>query len=102
MDNRGPRGPDLFLRSDTKLWKAWWLGGALVAALTAGLIWATERAYGGGYETLGDLASVARILLYLVWLHVVWRCSRNTGRPVWTYAARALLLAGLVASAVLY
>ena len=92
----------MFSRSDTKLWKAWWLGGALLAALTAGLIWATERAYGGGHEVLGDLASVARILLYLVWLHAVWRCSRNVERALWTPLARAALLAGLVASAVLY
>jgi len=84
------------------LWKAWWLGGALVAALTAGLIWATERAYGGGYEALGDLGSVARILLYLIWLHMVWRCSRNVGRALWTYVARGLLVLGLIASAVLY
>ena len=92
----------MFLRSDTKLWKAWWLGGALLAALTAGLIWATELAYGGGHEVFGDLASVARILLYLLWLHAVWRCSRNVGRALWTYLARGLLVVGLIASTVLY
>ena len=102
MENRGPRGPDLFLRTDTKLWKAWWLGGGLVAALTAVLIWATDRAYHGGHAALGALASVARILLYLIWFQAVWRCSRNVGHPLWTYVARALLLAGLIASAVLY
>jgi len=102
MENRGPRGPDLFFRTDTKLWKAWWLGGALLAALTAVLIWATERAYGADRIALGGLASVARILLYLTWFQAVWRCSRNVGHPLWTYVARALLLAGLIASAVLY
>jgi hypothetical protein len=45
---------------------------------------------------------VARILLYLVWLHAVWRCSRNVERPLWTYAARIAAFLGLVASAVLY
>lgn len=85
-----------------KLWQAWWLGGALLAALTAALIWATERAYGAGYQALGDGASVARIVLYLVWFHFVWRCSRNAGRSLWTHLARALLLVGLVASTLLY
>ena len=52
---------------------------------------------------LGDLASVARILLYLVWLHAVWRCSRNVEHALWTYArARAPLILGLLANAVLY
>jgi hypothetical protein len=45
---------------------------------------------------------VARILLYLVWLHMVWRCSRNVEHPLWTYVARAAAVLGLVASAVLY
>jgi hypothetical protein len=85
-----------------KLWQAWWLGGALLAALTAGLIWVTERAYDGGNVALGGLAETARILLYLAWFLTVWRCSRNVGRPLWTYLARSLSVAGLIASAVLY
>jgi hypothetical protein len=80
----------------------WWIGGGLLAAATAALIWATERAYGGGHVALGGLASVARILLYLIWFHAVWRCSRNVRRPLWTHVARGLLVAGLIASAVLY
>ena len=87
---------------DLRLWQAWWLGGAALAALTAGLVWAAERAYGGGQVALGDLATAARILLYGVWLHTVWRCSRNVKRPLWTYVARASAVLGLVASAVLY
>jgi hypothetical protein len=87
---------------DLRLWQAWWLGGAALAALTAGLVWATERAYGGGQEVLGELATVARVLLYLVWLHVVWRSSRNVARPLWTYVARVAAILGLIASAVLY
>ena len=85
-----------------RLWQVWWLGGAALAALTAALVWATERAYGGGREVLGDLAGVTRILLYLVWLHAVWRCSRNVERALWTYAARAAAIFGLLASVVLY
>jgi len=48
------------------------------------------------------LAEVARILAYLVWFHAVWRCSRNVERVLWTCLARAALILGLVASAVLY
>jgi hypothetical protein len=44
---------------------------------------------------------VARIVLYLFWLHAVWRCSRNVERARWTYLARGAALAGLIASAVL-
>ena len=76
-----------------RLWQAWWLGGAALAALTAGLVWATERAYGGGQVVLGDLASVTRILLYLVWLHAVWRCSRNVERAAMDLSSRALAAA---------
>jgi hypothetical protein len=84
------------------LWQVWWLGGAALAALTAALVWATERAYGGGQEVLGDLAGVARIVLYLVWLQAVWRCSRNVERRLWTHLARIVAVLGLMASAVLY
>jgi len=87
---------------DVRLWQAWWLGGAALAALTAGLVWAAERAYGVGQLVLGELATAARILLYVVWLHTVWRCSRNVKRPLWTYVARVAALLGLIASAVLY
>ena len=85
-----------------ELWKVWWIGGALLAALTIALIWATERAYDGGHVALGALAETARILLYLAWFLTVWRCSRNVGRGLWTYVARCLLVLGLIASAVLY
>jgi hypothetical protein len=86
----------------TKLWKAWWLGGALLAALTALLVLATERAYSAGNVALGGLANMARVLVYMVWALAAWRCSRNVDHRFWTYAARVLLVTGLVASAVLY
>ena len=92
----------MFFRTDTRLWKVWWIGGALLAGSTALLIWVTEQAYGADQVALGGLASVARILLYLIWCHAVWRCSRNVDRQLWAYMARGLLLAGLIASAVLY
>jgi hypothetical protein len=65
-------------------------------------VWASERAYGGGHPTLGALAGVARILLYLIWFHAVWRCSRHVKRALWTPIVRGALLLGLLASAVLY
>jgi hypothetical protein len=65
-------------------------------------VWASERAYAGGHAALGDLAGVARILLYLVWLRAVWRASRNVKRAFWTPLARAGALLGLLASAALY
>ena len=85
-----------------RLWKAWWIGGALLATGTALLVWAADSAYDAGYVALGGLANAARVLLYIVWALAVWRWSRNVRRPFWTYAARTLLVAGLVASAVLY
>jgi hypothetical protein len=85
-----------------KLWQAWWIGGALLAVLTALLVWATERAHGNGQVALGGLASLARVVVYVVWFVAVWRSALNVGRPFWTYVARSLALAGLVASAVLY
>ena len=85
-----------------KLWQAWWLGGALLATATALLVWGADSAYDAGYVALGGLANAARVLAYLVWALAVWRSSRNVRHPFWTYAARAVLVAGLVASAVLY
>ncbi len=85
-----------------RLWQVWWIGGAALAALTAALVWATERAYGDGHSALGDLASVTRILLYLLWCRAVWRASRNVERAFWTPVARAAAALGLLASAALY
>lgn len=80
----------------------WWLGGALLAALTGVLVWATDLAYTHGQAALGALANGARILLYLAWFAAVWRRSRNVQHAFWTPLARAAALAGLVASAILY
>jgi hypothetical protein len=74
----------------------------MLAVPTILLVWATDRAYGADHLVLGALAAVARILLYLAWFNAVWRCSRNVKRPLWTYVARSLLIAGLLASAMLY
>jgi hypothetical protein len=41
-------------------------------------------------------------VLYLAWFNAVWRCSRNVEHALWTFVARAALLLGLVATAVLY
>ena len=74
----------------------------MLALPTALLVWATDSAYDAGHLVLGAAAAVARILLYLVWFNAVWRCSRNVKRPLWTYLARSLLIAGLLGSAMLY
>jgi hypothetical protein len=66
------------------------------------LIWSAERAYFAGYPALEASLGVAKILLYLVWLHAVWKCSRNVEHAVWTWLARILGLAGLAATALLY
>jgi hypothetical protein len=78
------------------------LGGAAVAGTSAALIWSAEWAYQAGHPALDALLGVVRIVLYVFWFHAVWRCSRNVGHPFWTYVARAALLAGLAATAVLY
>ena len=80
----------------------WWLGGAVLASSSALLVWATDSAYSAGYVALGGLANATRVLVYIMWALAVWRCSRNVQRRFWTYVARFLVIAGLVASAVLY
>ncbi len=80
----------------------WWLWGPPVAAATGALLWLAERAYWAGYPALEALSGVARIVLYLFWFHAAWKCSRNVEHAVWTYLARSALLAGLLATAVLY
>jgi hypothetical protein len=89
------------LKADIRLWRVFWLGGAALAALTALLLWAAERAYASGHPALEALAGVTRIVLYLTWFRAAWRCSRNVTHAAWTPAARAALLLGLAATALL-
>jgi hypothetical protein len=92
----------LLLRRDLRLWQAFWIGGAVLAALTAALVWAAERAHGAGQPGLGALLDALRLVAYLFWFHAVWRSSRNVERALWSAAARAAAALGLLASAVLY
>jgi hypothetical protein len=84
------------------LWRVWWLWGAAAAALTAALAWGGDRAYYAGYPALEAHLGVARIVVYIAWFLAAWRCSRNVRNRLWTPLARAALLAGLLATALLY
>jgi hypothetical protein len=86
---------------NSRLWQVFWLGGAALAVLTGLLLWAAERAYTSGHSALEALADVTRIVLYLVWFKAAWRCSRNVEHAAWSPVARAVLLLGLAATALL-
>jgi len=84
------------------LWRVWWLWGTAAALLSAALLWGGEWAYHAGHPALEAFLGVARVVLYVVWFIAAWRCSRNVAHRLWTPLARAALLAGLAATAVLY
>lgn len=88
-------------RGDEKLWKVWWLAGILLAWITSALMIAAEhlRSLGAWAWGWGDLCDVARLLVYLAWFRLAWRCSGNVQSVVWTQLARGALAAGLVVSA---
>ena len=88
-------------RGEEKLWKVWWLSGIPVALITGALWLAADRLRDLGTWAWGwgDACDVARLLVYLGWFHIAWRCSRNVQSASWTPLARGALLAGLVLSA---
>ena len=94
----GPRA----LRGEERLWRVWWLGGIPVGCITGVLVLAAERlrATGASAWGWGDACDVARLLVYLAWFLLAWRCSRNVENIAWTPLARGALLAGLVLSAI--
>ena len=61
-----------------------------------------EEARDAGASVQGDLLDVLRLAVYWAWGWAVWKASRNVQHPFWTYLARAALLLGVVAAAVLY
>jgi len=88
-------------QGEERLWKVWWLAGIPVAWATSALVVAAEhlRGLGAWAWGWGDACDVARLLIYLAWFRLAWRCSSNVESPVWTPLARVVLSAGLVLSA---
>jgi hypothetical protein len=86
---------------DERLWRVWWCLGIPIAWITSALVIAAEdvRSLGAWAWGWGDLCDVARLLVYLVWLRLAWRCSHNVESAAWTPLARGALAAGLFASA---
>ena len=89
------------LQGEERLWKVWWLAGIPVAWATSALVLAAEdlRSLGPWAWGWGDALDAARLLVYLAWFRLAWRCSRNVQGAAWTPRARAALAAGLFASA---
>jgi hypothetical protein len=87
-------------RGEERLWRVWWLAGIPIALVTGALVIAAERLRGLGAWAWGwgDACDAARLLVYLAWFMLAWRCSKNVQKPVWTPLARVALLAGLVLS----
>ena len=95
---RGPaRAP--FHSYPPKLWQVWWLYGIPVGLVAAAMLVVSESAREAGQAHWGDLLDIARLAVYWFWFRLVWKYSRNVGLRVWTFTARATVVAGLVAMA---
>jgi len=77
------------------LWKVWLAGIPVVCAAAALLVLAEELRL-AGHHASGAFLDVARLLLYLAWFHLAWRCSDNVRSRLWTVLARVAISAGLV------
>jgi len=86
---------------EERLWKVWWCAGIPVAWAYSALAFAAEdlRDLGTWAWGWGDACDAARLLVYLAWFRLAWRCSRNVQATAWTPLARGALAAGLVATA---
>jgi len=82
------------------LWKVWWVAGIPVAWTTTALVLVAEELRLAGHHGWGDFSDVLRLLVYLAWCRLAWRCSGNAGSRLWTVLARAALSAGLVLMAI--
>jgi hypothetical protein len=88
-------------QGEERLWKVWWCAGIPVAWITSALVIGADhvRSLGQWAWGWGDLCDVARLVIYLAWFRLAWRCSGNVQGPVWTPLARVVLSAGLVLTA---
>ena len=48
----------------------------------------------GGYHGWGNFFDLARLLVFLAWARLAWRCSHNVEQSIWTPVARAILTGG--------
>ncbi len=88
-------------RGDERLWKVWWCAGIPVGWATGALVLAAEdlRGLGTWAWGWGDACDALRLLVYLAWFRLAWRCAHNVHSAAWTPLARGALSAGLVLSA---
>jgi hypothetical protein len=93
-----------FLRSRNgreRLWKVWWICGVPVAWATSALVVGAEAARMGGHPAAGDGLDVVRLLIYMLWAQLAWRCAHNVETRLWEPMSRFALTAGLVLAVML-
>jgi hypothetical protein len=93
-----------FLRSRDgreRLWKVWWLCGIPVAWATSALVIGAEALRIGGHPAAGDWLDVVRLLIYILWAQLAWRCAHNVETGLWEPMSRFALMAGLVLAVLL-
>ena len=81
-------------RGEEKLWVVWWQWGIPLALLANALTLMAEAAREADRFAAGDALDVFKLLLFLAWLRLAWRCSNNTARPHWGALARLALFLG--------
>lgn len=87
-------------RGEEKLWVVWWQWGLPLALLANALTVLAEAAREADRFAAGDALDVLKLLFFLAWLRLAWRCSNNTGHALWAKLARLALFVGFGLAAV--
>jgi hypothetical protein len=87
-------------RGEEKLWKIWWQWGIPLGMAANVLTVLAEVSREADYPATGDALDILKLLLYVGWFRLAWRCSKNTDHPVWTNLARLAIFLGFGVAAV--
>jgi len=83
-----------------RLWRVWWQWGIPLAALANGLNVVAEVFRESEHPAVGDAVDVLKLLFFLAWCRLAWRCAQNAQRPLWGRLARLTILLGFGVAAV--
>lgn len=85
---------------EEKLWKIWWQWGIPLAIIANYLTEFAEALRDAEHPAAGDAVDVVKLLLFIAWCRLAWRCAKNTDRPIWGNLTKLAVLLGFGVAAV--